>query len=286
MTHANRRLAWLLGSAVALVACWAALWGLRSYWNPLFFFGLWTAATIMIRTLAGDTPLPLARQAACMALSIPLWWWFEKVNSWVNNWHYHSLFQYGPVEYFLFASLTFSTVVPALDAFWRLAFRLLSVSALTLSHPPSVFPLGSASARPRLLISEIIAGIAAQGLVIAAPAVFYPLVWIAPFLLFDALVAMRGGPHLLSQMLRREYRLAVALGVAGVACGFCWELWNWQASPKWTYSIPYLHFFPIFEMPVLGYGGYVPFTWAVYQFVNLCRSLFSRFPRATAPVAP
>ena len=42
-------------------------------------------------------------------------------------------------------------------------------------------------------------------------------------------------------------------------CGWFWELWNYRSLAKWEYSVPFVHRFQIFEMPVLGYAGYLPF---------------------------
>ena len=36
-------------------------------------------------------------------------------------------------------------------------------------------------------------------------------------------------------------------------------MWILYSSAKWVYSIPYVHRFQVFEMPVLGYAGYLPF---------------------------
>jgi hypothetical protein len=44
-----------------------------------------------------------------------------------------------------------------------------------------------------------------------------------------------------------------------VICGFFWEMWNLHSLAKWVYSIPYVHVGKVFEMPILGYAGYLPF---------------------------
>jgi len=36
-------------------------------------------------------------------------------------------------------------------------------------------------------------------------------------------------------------------------------MWNYFSLAKWEYSIPFVHRFLIFEMPLLGYAGYLPF---------------------------
>jgi hypothetical protein len=47
-------------------------------------------------------------------------------------------------------------------------------------------------------------------------------------------------------------------------------MWNFNAIPKWEYDIAFFEFLHIFEMPILGYGGYLPFgleTFAAYHFI-------------------
>jgi hypothetical protein len=43
-------------------------------------------------------------------------------------------------------------------------------------------------------------------------------------------------------------------------------MWNIYSLPKWSYSIPYLEYLHIFEMPLAGFGGYIPFGFEVYLF--------------------
>ena len=256
---------WLVGSFCVLAVCWALLWTVRGYWNPLFFFGLWTGATIFVRTLQGDKPLPWRRQGALMSLSVPLWWWFEVVNGGAQNWQYHGTIQYNMMEYVLLSSLAFSTVVPALDAAWRLSLKIAQTEVRRL-----------ANATPVWCAAEIALGVGAQLLVYLFPTLFYALVWVAPFLVFDGFVGLAGGTNLAREMQQRRWRLAVAIGLAGVGCGFFWELWNFGASPKWTYSLPFLHVLQIFEMPLPGYLGYIPFAWSVFQGVQFARHIWRR----------
>jgi hypothetical protein len=36
-------------------------------------------------------------------------------------------------------------------------------------------------------------------------------------------------------------------------------MWNTGSLARWEYSIPYVDRFRLFEMPALGYAGYLPF---------------------------
>ena len=61
------------------------------------------------------------------------------------------------------------------------------------------------------------------------------------------------------------------LFLAGLICGVLWEFWNYWASTKWEYDVPYLGHIKLFEMPVLGFLGFMPFaveSYAIYIFVR------------------
>jgi hypothetical protein len=65
----------------------------------------------------------------------------------------------------------------------------------------------------------------------------------------------------------------LVLFTATLVCGFFWEFWNFWSMPRWTYHIAYADWFRIFEMPVLGYGGYLPFGLEVYTLFALADRL-------------
>jgi hypothetical protein len=52
-----------------------------------------------------------------------------------------------------------------------------------------------------------------------------------------------------------------------------WNYWSW---PKWIYHTPGVQFLHVFEMPLLGYGGYVPFALELFGLMNF---LWRRAPR-------
>ena len=57
--------------------------------------------------------------------------------------------------------------------------------------------------------------------------------------------------------------------IAALVCGFFWEMWNYYSYPKWIYHIPGVGVLHIFEMPLLGYLGYLPFAWELYALRHL-----------------
>ena len=53
--------------------------------------------------------------------------------------------------------------------------------------------------------------------------------------------------------------ITLVLLLAALICGCFWEMWNVFSLEKWIYTVPFVDRFHIFEMPLLGYAGYLPF---------------------------
>lgn len=234
------------------------MWTMESYWSPLFFFGTWSGATVVIYFLGAEGYPGWRTHLGLCTLSVPLWWWFEFVNTRIGNWEYLRPVEYDAVEYALFASLAFSTVVPALHSAWRLFLGFDKSAVISLR----VY-------RRSFHVAESGAGLVSTGLAFVSPDVFFPLAWVGPFLVLDGLVGLQRGGSLLGEIVVGNVRRVALIAVAGLFCGFLWEFWNLWASPKWVYDIAYLDVLHVFEMPLAGYLGYVPFVWSVYQLVRV-----------------
>src|SRR5262245_64735223 len=94
---------------------------LGSFWNPdrVLLFPLWLGYILTLNGLAeivaGISLLNRMRWSFgwLFAISAPFWWFFEGMNEIVHNWHYQSPHPISPLQYFIQASIDFSTVVPA-----------------------------------------------------------------------------------------------------------------------------------------------------------------------------
>ncbi|MEX2574543.1 MAG: hypothetical protein WD317_09610, partial [Balneolaceae bacterium] len=92
------------------------------------------------------------------------------------------------------------------------------------------------------------------------PKVTYPLVWIAPGLLWISFQKWNGYTNPLLKKSSEGYLALVwSSAVAALLCGFFWEMWNFYSEAKWIYNVPGVERFHLFEMPLLGYAGYLPF---------------------------
>ena len=180
------------------------------------------------------------------------------MNSRVGNWEYITTHDYAWAQEVALKSLAFSTVVPALHAGCRLTAGWLRPES---TGPPLKWR--------KVYLAEGLAGCVALAMVFAIPDVFFPFVWVAPFLVLDAVVGHSGGRSIVAELAGGRWRLPAAVGLAGLLCGILWELWNYWAIPRWVYHIPHFDLLRVFEMPLLGYGGYVPFAWSVYQLLAL-----------------
>jgi hypothetical protein len=105
------------------------------------------------------------------------------------------------------------------------------------------------------VVFTIIFGVVSLVAMLIWPTYLFPLTWLSFFLIFDPLNHLAGRPSIISQVSRGDYRVVIAFALGALVCGFFWEMWNRDASVAWEYSIGYLDFARIFEMPLLGYAG-------------------------------
>ncbi|HYH11394.1 MAG TPA: hypothetical protein VD789_03480 [Thermomicrobiales bacterium] len=264
-----------LAIGIALVATvWPLAWFGPTPFSSYTFFPLWLGYILTVDGLtairSGTSLLSRSRGrfALLFAFSIPLWWVFEFANRFLQNWHYQLPRDYSTLTYALLCSIAFSTVMPAIFVtaeLWRtLPFFQREVRWLRI-----------APSRTGLL------AIAALGLLmfagsLAFPKLLFPLVWIGGFLLVDPINRLTGGRSIAGQVARGRWDTVLVLFAAGLTCGFFWEMWNVLSMPKWTYEVPYVDFLKVFEMPILGYGGYLPFALEIYAAYHLLHTVLFR----------
>jgi len=192
------------------------------------------------------------------AASVPVWWFFELINLRTANWAYLGRASFGDVEFFLWSSLSFSTVIPAVFGTAELIRTSRRIDGTARSKP-------RAASRPWL----VVIGLASLAACLIWPGYFFPMVWLSPFLIIDPLNAWRQRPSILGFLERGDWRPIVSLVLAGLVCGFFWEMWNFYSYPKWEYHVPFVDFWHVFEMPALGYGGYIPFSLELFAAYHL-----------------
>ena len=233
---------------------WFARWQLYAFAPIWFGFIIFLNAWKMARTghcLLVDRS---ARFLALFPLSAGFWWFFEYLNRFVQNWYYQGGEGITPLQYCLIASLHFSTVLPA----------VMSVYELLDSAPNAAAGLDR-SLRVDVRSAKAVAGVslvaACIGLALIGvwPQYLFPLLWLSPLVVITALQRLGGRRTLFAPVRCGSWRRLYLLALAALICGFFWEMWNYHSLAKWIYTVPYVGRFRIFEMPVLGYAGYLPF---------------------------
>ena len=186
-------------------------------------------------------------------VSAAFWWFFEYLNRFVQNWYYLGA-HYPPWEYFGLATLSFSTVLPAFLGVREWISTFSWIRDRFQHFPPLNCPLSRKFAWSLLLLSGT--GLAGIGV---WPNYLFSLVWLSPLLIIVAIQILSNPPLFIKDLSGGDWRPVVSSALAALMCGWFWELWNYRSLAKWEYSVPFVHRFQIFEMPVLGYAGYLPF---------------------------
>ncbi len=257
----------LIGLTLTALA-WIGAWGSFGFLSEHSFFPLWLGYIITVNGLSEVLfKTSLLRLMGwpfigLFAISIPLWWFFEGMNEIVRNWHYHFAAPISPLRFFVEASVDFSTVVPAvLSASFLLAAVFRRFDAFWPRWHPAVSERGLAGA--------VLCGLGCYALLPLFPNETFPLVWIAPFLILEPLAFAIHYPSLLADLRANGWTRLFAIMTATTITGLFWEMWNFHSLPKWTYTIPYVGFWKVFEMPLLGYFGYPCFGIVVFSFAAI-----------------
>ncbi len=254
-----------------VVTFWILNWslsGLRSHWT---FFPLWLGYCLTVDALVvarkGNSLLtrdPRA-YAGLFLVSAPAWWLFELVNWRTQNWYYDGRHLFTNLQYFVLASFSFSTVMPAVFGAAELVgtFNWLK----RIKRGRVIVP------KPLTLLALFTTGCVMLVLTLSWPRYFFPFVWISVYLVLEPLNVWLGNRSLIQYTAEGDWRPALALWAGCLICGFFWEMWNFYSSPKWMYQLPYANFLHVFEMPLLGYGGYIPFSLELFALYHLITGL-------------
>jgi len=267
MSNAKHPFPWHGWLGIGLAAIfWILNWsltGLRTHW---FFLPLWAGFALLVDALTflrdGSSLVRRSWPAflSLFLISIPSWWLFELINSRSQNWFYDGAQFFTPLQYGFFTSLGFSTVMPAVFTSASLVATFDWLKKLRLG--PKIDPT-----RPTLL-GFFVAGWVMLALLWTWPHYFFPFAWLAVFFILEPVNYWLGYRSLARSTARGNWRPVIALFLGCLLCAFFWEMWNYYSYPKWIYRVPFVNFWHVFEMPLLGYGGYLPFSLELYALYN------------------
>ena len=190
---------------------------------PICWAGVLLALSGIRKGLGGDFPLPsLSDWLACAVASVLFWDIFELVDLRLKNWWYTDV-PPGRLSSAAFSAISFATVLPAV--------RLLAGAG----------PWPAAQHRLR----RVALGIALLALALALPRWAFPLAWIFLWPLCEGIAGIK---------------VPLRLAAFAPLLGFLWESLNWGCRRGWVYTVPHFESPKLFEMPLAGYLGYLPFV--------------------------
>lgn len=256
---------------VILVAVfWYLNWSLKGLRTDWAFFPLWLGycLTIDALTFKRRGSSLLKRNALnyflLFVFSIAVWWLFELFNLRMQNWDYKGKEYFTDLQFFLLASISFATVIPAV--FGTAEF----VRSFIKSEKKELEKQAENSAVKLIFSLGIIFLIA----ILIFPKYFYYLIWISLYFILDPINVWLGNKNLLFYFTNKNYIPIKALSFGCLICGFFWEMWNYLSYPKWVYHLPFVNFLHVFEMPLLGYIGYIPFSFELAALYYLLAGIF------------
>ena len=250
---------------------WMINWGLdgpRSHWG---FFPLWLGFCLTVDALvlyrSGTSLLTRSwrKYIGLFLISAPAWWLFEALNARLQNWRYLGVESFSDFQFFAWSTLSFTTVIPAVFGAAELASSFAFVKRL--GRGPIIRPDGRAP------LAFFIVGWIMLALMLAWPRLFFPFVWMSVYFILEPMNVRLGHRSLADGTKQGDWRPVIALWVGVLITAFFWEMWNFYSFPKWVYSIPWGGGLKIFEMPLLGYGGYLPFALELYALYHLATGL-------------
>ena len=263
---------------VLVAVCWPVNWMLPGVRTAYLFFPLWLGyifivdALVWMRTDNSIWTRSRRNFVLLFCFSVPAWWLFELVNWRTANWQYVGRELFSTFQFNLLCTIAFSIVVPAV---FETAEFVRSFG--WTNHLRSGLHV---SAAPRIFVGLFVLGLAMLICTLVWPKIFYPFVWASVVLILEPVNYWIGRPHFLQELRHGDWRTVVSLSLGALICGFFWEMWNYYSFPKWIYHTPGAEFWKIFEMPLLGYGGYIPFALELYALKNL---VWSGGPPLTRP---
>lgn len=248
-----------VGLACLAVAEWLMFRGVEpvaTFFTPIAWTCYALVADAAVFAIRGSSRLRNApAQFAKLAfVSIPLWLIFEAYNLRLANWTYvGGMALPSPVHWSGYA-WAFATIWPGIfltaglvESFgwWKAPGRPIAFSRAMQN--------GFIAAGAALVIVPVIVPARVGSYLFGA-------VWLGFVFLLDPINFRLGLPSFEGDLAAGRRGRFFSFLVSGWVCGWLWEFWNFWAAGKWNYTFPIMQGKKIFEMPVLGYLGFLPFA--------------------------
>ena len=264
----------LMGAAILCSRLFpqTGLWRVTMWATPVMWWGYILAVDAWIRCRKGSSLLSSNRGLLLLEciLSIGFWCLFEAYNRVMPGWRYINLIDNLPVRFAGYA-VSFATIMPGMFVTCEL---LRTYKVFAGARMPRV------RWTRRGLIISVIAGAVFCLLPPFLPAhingYLWPFVWTGFFFLLEPFNYWRGMPSIYRDWEQGNSARTSQLFLTGAICGILWEFWNAWAYTKWIYIFPAARLLHIFEMPLAGFLGFLPFALEYFVMFHFLASFYSR----------
>ena len=200
---------------------------------PIVWWGLLVAMDAAHALRWGTSPMRRdARHFAGVTIpaSVLLWLMYEYLNVAFPQWRYRGYLE-GRLVQSAFGFVSFATVIPIMvEFYWLFTGPDPAMRGPWQRHRAALVTVGTLA---------LLAPVATDWFWVNQAA------WLGPALLLAPFVGAAG----------------LAAAPAALLGGFVWELANYWSWTKWEYTI-HPDWPRLFEMPLLGYLGFIPFTFS------------------------
>ena len=167
---------------------------------------------------------------------------------------------FTPLEYAFWTTLSFTTVIPAVFGSAELFASFDFVKRLNRG------PIIGTDKRTTLIF--FILGWVMLALMLVWPRTFFLFIWFSLYFILEPINVWLGNRSLAHSTQKGDWRPVISLWLGVLLTAFFWEMWNYYSYPKWVYHVAWGNWLHIFEMPLLGYGGYLPFALELYALYH------------------
>jgi len=267
-----------------IIVFWILNWtltGARTHWG---FFPLWLGYCLAIDGLVAwrtSTSLFTRSQRKYVVLflvSAPVWWIFELLNVRTQNWTYIGAELFSPLEYAFWTTLSFTTVIPAV--FGSAEFFASFEFVKRIKRGPWV------RTDKRTTLAFFALGWIMLIVMLIWPRLFFLFIWLSLYFILEPINIWLKNRSLAHWTQNGDWRPVLSLWLGVLLTAFFWEMWNYYSYPKWIYHVAWGDWLHIFEMPLLGYGGYLPFALELYALYHWVSGLFGGKATDYVKVAP
>lgn len=268
----------IIGIGLVAVSWWLN-WSLEGLRTHYLFFPLWLGycltidALVFMRKKTSLLTRSWRKYVGLFLLSAPVWWLFEILNWRLQNWYYDGSENFSPLAFWFWATINFTTVIPAVfgSAEFLGSFSFLKRVPKGLIIHPTKFALSA----------FFLTGLLMFTLMLVWPRSFFPFLWLSIFFITEPMnnwLNRNSHNSLTARLSKGDWRPVLALWLGVLLTAFFWEMWNYLSYPKWIYQVSWGGCCKIFEMPLLGYGGYLPFALELHAVYQLLSSRLNRTP--------